>query len=117
MQKHRKNNKKLLSFGNYVSYRENNSDDDHGFTGDIDRKSVVGGEIAPISAALARALSTHKSKTIKFLRELNDYKINVILDKMNADELNKPSFSSSPNNMDGDVLSPNTADSVSGEML
>lgn len=106
----------MLSFRHYVSYRENNSDDDHGFTGGIDRNPVVGGDIAPISAALARALSTHKSKTIELLRKLNDDKINAILDQMNADELNKSSFSKSPDSMGGDVLAPNTADAASGEM-
>jgi hypothetical protein len=113
MQKPTKKEKKLLSFRHYVAYRESHSDPDSGFTGG---DSAVGGDIAPISAALAKALSTHKSKTIELLRKLNDEKINAILDKMNADDLNKSSFSKSPDGANGDVLAPNTADAASGEM-
>lgn len=101
----------MLSFKHYVTYRENNSDDS-GFLGN----SSVGGDVTHLSAALAKALSAHKSKVVEFLRKLNDEKINAILDQMNANELNKPSFGKAPDNVNVDFLATNTADSASSEI-
>jgi hypothetical protein len=108
MQKPIKKEKKLFSFRHYVFYRENNEDNSQ----DFDNNPVSKGDIDTIAMAISRALSSHKNKTIEFLRKLNDEKINAILDKMNATELNKTSFNQFSSETEGDILSPNLADSA-----
>lgn len=112
----------MLSFEHYVTVRESAMADKlagHGLTGGLGMGASVAGDVAQMGKALAVALGEHKSRTISFLRGLNDPKINGVLDEMSAGELNRVKnifHKASGLGDEENVLAPNTADSHSGEL-
>lgn len=112
----------MLSFDHYIKIRESAMADKlagHGLTGGVGMGASVAGDVAQMGKALAIALGEHKSRTISFLRALNDPRINGVLDEMSAGELNRVKnifHKASGLGGEDDVIAPNAADSQSGDL-